>query len=238
MSDWRGRGASLETSLCSSLSSIKAAKLVPRIAAHQFDLAKCPKCGSPVPRSTYAFRSTSDHFHSMVMEGSCDACGTVHLLKDFLEVEFLLQRRVTAMAARLSCPDFASAKFFLKLTGLPSTLARFGRDRENVAVRIHDRALPFVHNEMRCQMEFALEAHEIAVARQSLKRPTMPSSYEDPDRVCAGFLERPIRRLDLEPLGSPFRQTYTEELSRFAGLFDGGRGSPVVLRAGADLSAL
>jgi hypothetical protein len=140
------------------------------------------------------------------------------------------------MAALCSGQDFATAKNFLRMQGVDSTLARFGRARENVSVRIHEDVLKVGHLEMREQMEFGRVAHEIAVAREQLKAGA-PGPFDDPGGVCLAFLRDLATRAEAERV-SVFKTKYEEELQSFANVFDGGGGVPITLRPGADLTKL
>jgi hypothetical protein len=151
-----------------------------------------------------------------------------------MNTESLLQRRASVVAALASGDNFAVPRTFLKLTGLPSTLARFGRSRENVCVRIHDEVLELGQEEMRLQMEFARNAHAVACAREALK-----SGHEvDEVAACAAFLMEQHRLVAQERPGTRFHHLYQETMEKFACLYQIGADGLLRFRDGADLSEL
>jgi hypothetical protein len=200
----------------------------------QREAIECSKCGRAVPCRTFEVAQSANKFKGEILQGTCSNCGVVTLMDVEMNTESMLQRRASAVAALVSGDNFAVPRTFLKLTGLPSTLARFGRSRENVCVRIHDEVLALGQDEMRLQMEFARDTYAVALAREVLK------SGRDMDQVaaCAAFLLEQRRLAAQERPGSRFQKLYQDTLDKFAGLYQVGADGLVRFNDGADLSEL
>lgn len=200
----------------------------------QKEAIECSKCGRAVPCKTFEVTPSTNKFKGEVLQGTCVNCGVVTLMDTEMNTESLLQRRASVVAALVSGDNFAVPRTFLKLTGLPSTLARFGRSRENVCVRIHDEVLALGQEEMRLQMEFARNAYAVACAREALK------SGREVDEVaaCAAFLLEQRRLAAQERPGTRFHHLYQETVEKFASLYQIGADGLLRFRDGADLSEL
>jgi hypothetical protein len=200
----------------------------------QKEAIECSKCRRAVLCKTFAVTQSTNKFKGEVLQGTCATCGVVTLMDTEMNTESLLQRRASVAAALVSGDSFAVPRTFLKLTGLPSTLARFGRSRENVCVRIHDEVLALGQEEMRMQMEFARNSYTVACAREALKS----GREEDEVAACAAFLLEQCRLAAQERHGTCFRSLYEEAGKKFASLYQIGADGLLRFRDGADLSEL